>query len=112
MNTSKPSQHPSNQASRINSYRGTSTWFDVQADKFENARFFWMAIYITAQSCLGSIACGFILHNHANVFLLCFCATVTTMCNAVFIALGSPKLCLTVVYLSLIINTILIITNC
>jgi hypothetical protein len=31
--------------------------------------------------------------------------------NAVFIALGPPKLCLTVVYLSFILNTIFILIN-
>lgn len=111
MSTSKLSQNSTKKFSQNQSNRGIDTWFNEQAVKFENARFFWMAVYITAQSCLGSVACGFILKNDANVFMLCTCAAITMMSNAVFIALGPPKLCLTTVYLSFILNTIFIIIN-
>lgn len=112
MSTTKQLQTVSrNTSHHVSSQKGIDTWFNEQAVKFENARFFWMAIYITAQSCLGSVACGFILQNNANVLMLCTCAAVTMASNAVFIALGSPKLCLTVVYLSFILNTIFILIN-
>lgn len=111
MNTSKQSQNASRSVTQKLSNKGIDNWFNEQAIKFENARFFWMAIYITAQSCLGSVACGFILKNHANIFMLLTCATITMASNAVFIALGSAKLCLTIVYLSLILNTIFILIN-
>lgn len=112
MNTSKQTLTVATKAThQVSSEKGIDTWFNEQAIKFENARFFWMAIYITAQSCLGSVACGFILKNNADVLILCTCAAVTMASNAVFIALGSPKLCLTVVYLSFILNTIFILTN-
>ncbi|PBQ33202.1 hypothetical protein CNR22_15940 [Sphingobacteriaceae bacterium] len=111
MDTSKPSQTQTSQLIQNNSNRSTSKWLDVQATKFERARFFWMPIYITAQSCLASIACGFILHNYANTIMLCICASVAMMSNAVFIALGPPKICLTIVYLSFMVNTIFILIN-
>jgi len=90
---------------------GLDGWFNHQAAKFEEARFFWMAVYLTAQSCLGSVACGFILKNDANILMLCTCAAITMGANAVLIALGPPKVCLTIVYLSLILNAIFIIIN-
>ncbi len=112
MNTTKQTQAiVSNTRHQVSSQKGIDTWFNEQAIKFEKARFFWMALYITAQSCLGSVACGFILQNNANEFMLGICAAVTMGSNAVFIALGPPKLCLTVVYLSFIINTIFILIN-
>jgi hypothetical protein len=111
MNASKLSQTAPKHLSINKSTRGIDTWFHEQAVKFENARFFWMAVYITAQSCLGSVACGFILQNHANVLMLCSCAAITMGCNAVLIALGPPKLCLIIVYLSFILNAIFIAVN-
>lgn len=96
---------------QLASTRSNSTWLDKQAEKFENARFFWMAVYLTAQSCLGSVACGFILQNQASDLMLASCAAITMGCNAVLIALGPPKLCLAVVYLSFLVNTIFILVN-
>lgn len=110
MKTSQRSQFNTNGV-RNSSKRGIDTWFNEQAIKFEDARFFWMAVYMTSQSCLGSVACGFILKNHANVLMLCACAAITMASNAVLIALGSPKLCLTIVYLSFLLNTIFILIN-
>jgi hypothetical protein len=89
----------------------SNSWFNEQSIKFEESRFFWMAVYMTAQSCLGSIACGFILQNHAHIFMLCTCAAITMGCNAILIALGPPKLCLTIVFLSFLLNTIFILIN-
>lgn len=86
-------------------------WFEKQVSKFENARFFWMTIYLTAQSCLGSIAAGFILSNDANVLILCTCAAITMASNAVFIAQGPGKVCLLTFYSSMLLNTLFIILN-
>lgn len=90
---------------------GVDGWFNRQAENFEKGRFFWMAIYLTSQSCLGSIACGYILKNEGSLLMLGICATVTMGSNAVFIALGSPKLCLAVTYTSYLVNAILIVIN-
>lgn len=87
------------------------TWFDKQAAIFEKSRFFWMAIYLTSQSCLGSVACGFILQNNASTLELGVCAALSMGSNSVLIALGPPKWCLVTVYLSFIVNTIFIIMN-
>lgn len=100
-------QNPSN----AQTAPGIDGWFEKQVLKFENARFFWMAVYLTAQSCLGSIAAGFILQNNANILVLCSCAAITMASNAVFIAQGSGKLCLLTFYSSIILNTIFIILN-
>ncbi len=86
-------------------------WFQNQVIKFENARFFWMAVYLTAQSCIGSIAAGLLLANNANVVLLCTCAALTMASNSVFIAQGSGKVCLITLYLSVLLNVIIIVTN-
>lgn len=111
MKTAQQSQIKTVNVARNSSNRGIDTWFNEQAIKFEEARFFWMALYMTAQSCLGSVACGFILKNHASIFMLCTCAAITMASNAVLIALGSPKLCLAIVYLSFFLNTIFILIN-
>jgi len=86
-------------------------WFNHQADKFEAARFWWMALYIIIQSCLSSIAAAFILQNHADIWMLCSCAAMAMASNAVFIAQGDKKWCLAVFYLSLIVNTVFILVN-
>jgi len=87
------------------------TWFSKQAQSFEDARFGWMAFMITAQSCLGSIACGYILQNHASIVMLGICAAITMGCNALLIALASPKVCLIGFYLSIVLNTFFILVN-
>lgn len=86
-------------------------WFTKQVQNFEKARFAWMAILILVQSCLGSIACGYILKNNASIIMLGVCAAVTMGCNALLIALASPKLCLIGFYLSLVLNTFFILIN-
>lgn len=101
----------SNNLNKNNSSNAIGVWFNDQAVKFENSRFFWMAVYLTAQSCLGSIAGGFILQNHGSTLVLCICAAVTMGCNGVLIALGPPKLCLAAVYLSFFLNSIFILVN-
>lgn len=111
MKTSELSQSTTQHAHREMTHAGLLHWFNEQADRFEQARFFWMAVYITAQSCLGSIACMFILKNDASVFMLCTCAAMTMMTNAVLIAQASARLCLLVVYLSFLVNTVFLVIN-
>jgi hypothetical protein len=86
-------------------------WFDKQVAKFENTRLGWMAMYITIQSCLGSIACMYLLQNNASDVFLVTCAIITMACNSVFIAQGSGKLCLAVFYASVFLNSFFILFN-
>ena len=86
-------------------------WFALQAEKFEATGFGMMAMYITIQSCLGSIACMYILQNNASVFYLALCAAITMGCNAVFIAQGTAKWCIGAFYLSVLANTAMIVMN-
>lgn len=86
-------------------------WFNRQVDQFESARFGWMAMLIIIQSCLGSVACMYILKNNGGDIMLVTGAVVTLACNSVLIAQGSGKLCLSLFYISLIINTVFILLN-
>jgi len=91
--------------------KGLDIWFNKQALKFEEARFGWMTAYITIQSCLGSVAAGLILQNHASDIMLVIAAMTTMACNSVFIAQGPAKWCLSSFYLSVLINLILVLLN-
>lgn len=90
---------------------GVDGWFNRQVAKFEAFRFGWMTIYLTAQSCLGAIACMYILKNNASDIMLASCAAVTMGSNAVFIAQGSGKWCLLSFYISVLLNLFFIFTN-
>ncbi|MBL7930492.1 MAG: hypothetical protein JNL60_01235 [Bacteroidia bacterium] len=85
--------------------------FNKQAENFEKTRFGWMAILITFQSCLGSVACMFISQSEASVWMLATCAAVTMGSNALFIALAKPKVCLAGFYISVILNTAFLLLN-
>jgi len=87
------------------------TWWDRHAAAFEKARFGWMAMLITFQSCLGAAACMYILKNDASLFVLSTCAAVSMGSNALFIGLASPKACLAGFYISVLVNTIFLIMN-
>lgn len=87
-----------------------STWFDKQAEKFEASRFAVMTILMTAQSCLGSVAAMFLLQGDAYV-LLAICASVTLVANSAFIAQVPAKWCLSLFYLSVIVNISLIVAG-
>lgn len=89
-----------------------SGWFSRQAEKFEAARFGWMTILITFQSCLGSVACMYILQNTVSDWLLAVCSVVTMSANAMFIAQAPAKYCLSVFYLSVFTNTVLLLSTC
>lgn len=91
--------------------KGLDIWYNKIAEKFEQTRFGWMALLITIQSCLGSIACMFILQSNASDVQLISCAMITMACNAIFIAQGPAKWCLSSFVLSVVINTILIFLN-
>lgn len=86
-------------------------FLDRHAASFEKARFFWMALTITFQSCLASIACAFILKGQTGDIALASCAAVTMGCNAVFIAQAPAKVCLIAFYLSVALNTAFIIVS-
>ncbi|MEO8762175.1 MAG: hypothetical protein ABI388_11645 [Bacteroidia bacterium] len=86
-------------------------WFNRQVDGFENARFGWMAMLIIIQSCLGSVACMYVLKNNASDVMLVAGAVVTMASNSVLIAQGSGKLCLSFFYISIVVNAILILLN-
>lgn len=88
-----------------------ATWFNKQADQFEQTRFGIMAIYITIQSCLGAIAAMYVLQNDANILFVATAAALAMAGNAVFIAQGNAKLCLGMFYLNVVGNTILILAN-
>ncbi len=83
--------------------------FNKQADNFEKARFGWMAMLLTFQSCLGAVACMYISQAGASVVELAVCAAITMGSNALFIALAKPKVCLTGFYISVILNIIFIL---
>ncbi|MBX7094470.1 MAG: hypothetical protein K1X56_07110 [Flavobacteriales bacterium] len=84
-------------------------WLELQSQKFEEGRFAWMTILITFQSCLGSIACMYLLKGNSTAWLLAGCAMITMASNAMFIAQAPGKICLLVFYASVLINTLLII---
>ena len=87
------------------------TAWDRQATAFEKARYFWMAIMITLQSCLGAVACLYILQNNASTFVLAVCAALSMGSNALFIGLAPAKWCLIGFYLSMALNTIFLLLN-
>lgn len=85
--------------------------YKAQLNAFENSRFALMTIFITLQSCIGSIACMLILQNGANAVMLGACAATTMASNSVFIAQAEPRWCLVFFYLSLVTNISLILIN-
>lgn len=90
-----------------------SKWYGMASQErgFEQARFGWMAILLSLQSCVGAIACMLVSINGSSITLLAVCAAVTMGSNALFIALASPRWCLAGFYASMIVNTILILFN-
>ncbi len=84
------------------------SWFEKQANQFDNARFGLMTVFLTAQSCWGSIAAMLSLQDD-NFISLGICAVLTMASNAAFIAQGPAKWCLGLLYLSGITNLIIIV---
>ncbi len=85
-------------------------WFNNQAAKFEESRYGAMAIMLTFQSCLGSVAAMFAVKQDSYL-LLSFCAVFTMGANAALIALAPPKWCLTAFYSSVIISSLVILIS-
>lgn len=111
MDTTKTTQVDTVKLDQVQIVRVKEGWFSKQEQSFEKARFGWMAMYITLQSCLGSIAAAMLLENHASDILLSLCAVITMLSNSIFIAQASAKLCLLTFYASVIVNTVLIIMH-
>jgi hypothetical protein len=86
-------------------------WFDRQVARFEEARFAFMTLLLTAQSCLGSVAAMYSLEKH-NYLMLSVGAAVTMGSNAVFIAQAPARWCLGIFYISVATNLLLIILTC
>lgn len=86
------------------------SWFDKQADKFEESRFAAMTIMLTAQSCWGSIAALYSIKND-SLILLGLGAMLTMASNAAFIAQGPAKWCLGIFYASVVTNLIILLVN-
>lgn len=84
-------------------------WFHRQEEAFEETRFGRMVIYLTFQSCVGSIAAMLAIKSHAGDWALITAAAITMWSNSMFIAQASAKWCLIIFYLSLLINTTLIL---
>jgi hypothetical protein len=89
--------------------KGLDIWFNRQAEQFERTRLGWMAIYITVSTCLGSIALMHILQSGGSDLSLVLCAAVAMACNSIFIAQGPAKWCLISFYLSVLVNTALLL---
>lgn len=88
----------------MNNQESTKTnWFDRQANSFETSRFGAMAVLMTAQSCLGSVAAMFALKIDSYE-LLTICAVVTMASNSLFIAQSTAKWCLATFYISVVAN--------
>lgn len=92
----------------VNDGNFLTRWLHNQEVAFEEARFGRMVIFLTLQSCVGSIAAMLALQNHAGDWALITAAAVTMWSNAMFISQASAKWCLRIFYLSLIVNIILI----
>ena len=84
-------------------------WFNGQVEEFETSRFGRMVIFLTLQSCVGSVACMLGIQAGAGDWALIVGAGITMWSNAMFIAQTSAKWTLIIFYISLIINTALII---
>ena len=85
-------------------------WFNNQVIQFEQERFGRMVIFLTLQSCVGSVAAMLGLQSHVGDWALITSAVATMWSNSMFIAQASPKWTLIIFYLSLLVNTALIVT--
>lgn len=82
--------------------------FDKQLAIFEKYRFGAMSAMITVQSCLGSIAAMCSLKPQ-NLILLSICSIFTMASNSAFIAQSPAKWCLSIFYLGILANVLIII---
>lgn len=84
------------------------SWFDKQAVLFEERRFGAMALMMTAQSCWGSVVAMYALKAD-NIVFLAICTALTMASNATFIAQSPAKWCLSIFYISVITNLLLLL---
>lgn len=82
--------------------------FNNQVAYFEENRFAVMAMLMIVQSCVGSIACMYVLPDE-GFWRLAVCVFATMGTNAFFIAQANAKLCIAMTYVSLFVNTLLIV---
>jgi hypothetical protein len=85
-------------------------WYDKQVIDFEANRYGAMTLMMTLQSCWGSVAAMFGLMNGSYV-VLGIAAVITLASNAVFIAQMPAKWCLNTFYLSVAVNSLLLVTS-
>lgn len=83
--------------------------FNQQVAQFDTASYGMMGFYLTLQSCLGGIACMYLLMSYVPVWVMMPCAMVTMLCNALLISQASTKWSVILFDLSIIINTFYII---
>lgn len=83
--------------------------FNDQIKGFENYRYGMMSFYIILQSCIGSIACMYLLQINASMMLLLPGAMATMMANAVLISQSPGKWSMLSVNISLIMNIAIIV---
>ena len=84
-------------------------WFHKQEVAFDETRYGHMVLFLTFQSCVGSVAAMYNLQNVDSLFLLIVSATMTMWSNAMFIAQSKAKWSLLVFYASLIINVAILV---
>lgn len=82
--------------------------FEKQLIIFEEYRFGAMSAMITVQSCLGSIAAMCSLKPQ-NLIQLSICSILTMASNSAFIAQSPAKWCLSIFYLGVLANVLIII---
>lgn len=83
-------------------------WLTKQEAKFEENRFGAMTVMLTFQSCLGSVAAMLAIQD--GIWALVSVVAVLTMSsNAMFIAQAEAKPCIVTFYLSVVVNTLIIL---
>lgn len=90
---------------------GSLNWFNRMAVQYDKSRYGAMAIMMTAQSCLGSVACLYILRGDAGTAMLTTGVMATMMSNSLFIAQSPAKWTIAGFIASIVINTALIGLN-
>lgn len=84
-------------------------WLHKQEVAFDETRYGHMVLFLTFQSCLGSIASMYNLQNVDSMFLLIVSASITMWSNSMFIVQAKAKWSLLVFYASIVLNTIILV---
>lgn len=82
-------------------------WFEKQSAQFDQSRIGVSVLLIILQSCIGSMAAAF--YTPENISLVTSAATVTMGSNALFISQAPAKWCIAMFYISVVVNSILIV---